>query len=135
MGNIKKFYENTENALPHKNIQYFVNIHPAVGNAIELGCGVGRDTIFLLKNKWNVLAIDREDTEANIVEKLNKEELSRFKFEKQEFESIKLIKNDLVLANFSIPFCNKDYFDVFWKEITNSISKGRVFCRKFFWNK
>lgn len=70
----------------------------------------------------------KENTENIISEKLEQEELLRFKFLQQEFENIKLDETDLVLANFSIPFCNKDYFDKFWKHITDSISKGRIFC-------
>ena len=128
MENIQKYYVNTENALPHKNIQEFITQQPNAGKAIDLGCGAGRDTIFLIKNNWNVLAIDKENTENIISEKLEQEELLRFKFLQQEFENIKLDETDLVLANFSIPFCNKDYFDKFWKHITDSISKGRTFC-------
>lgn len=38
--------------------------------AIDLGCGVGRDTIYLLHNGWKVLAIDKEDTKEFILKKI-----------------------------------------------------------------
>ena len=60
MNEIYKYYKNTKNALPHENIKKFLEIDILPGNAIELGCGAGRDTICLIKNGWNVLAIDRE---------------------------------------------------------------------------
>ena len=63
------------------------------------------------------------------------EELENFNFKCQEFENIELEKNDLLVANFSIPFCNKDYFNEFWNKISNSILKVRIFCWKFFWIK
>ena len=126
MENIEKYYEKTQDALPHKNICDFIKIQNKSGKAIDIGCGAGRDTIFLIKNGWNVIAIDREDTKGLIQIKLNNEELKRFKFECQRFENIILEENDLVVSNFSIPFCSKNYFSEFWNKIVNSITSGRI---------
>ena len=71
MRKIEIYYENTKNALPHLNIQEVVNIEKKAGKAIDLGCGVGRDTIFLIKNNWNVLAVDREEVKKRIENRLN----------------------------------------------------------------
>ena len=60
MRNIEKYYDNTEIDLPPKNVEKFIKIESNVGNAIDLGCGAGRDTVYLIKNGWNVLAIDRK---------------------------------------------------------------------------
>ena len=62
MSNIEEYYKNTLNALPHKNVTTFIQMEAKPGKAIEIGCGAGRDTVFLIKNGWNVIAIDREDT-------------------------------------------------------------------------
>jgi trans-aconitate methyltransferase len=51
MGNIEKFHENTKDARPHNNIKKFVEMQLNNGNAIDLGCGAGRDTIFLSKEQ------------------------------------------------------------------------------------
>lgn len=128
MGNIQKYYENTENALPHPLVKKFISINDNPKYAIDLGCGAGRDTIYLIKNGWNVLAIDKEDTKEIITGKLNDEELKKFSFKCQKFENIELKENDLLVANFSIPFCNKNYFYEFWNKISNSILKGRILC-------
>lgn len=80
MSKIYKYYENTKNALPHKNVQKVLEMDIIPGNAIDLGCGAGRDTIYLIKNGWNVLAIDKEDTKGLIEEKLNENELKNFRF-------------------------------------------------------
>jgi tellurite methyltransferase len=129
MGNIEKFYENTKNGMPHDNIKKFIEMNTRNGNAIDLGCGAGRDTIFLIKNNWNVIAIDREDTKDIIEISLNAEELKKFKFVQQNFENIQLDKNDLIVSNFSIPFCNKNHFNDFWLKIVNSINSNRILCR------
>ena len=135
MSEIHKYYKKTKNALPHKNVQKVLEMGIIPGNAIDLGCGAGRDTICLIKNGWNVLAIDREDTKSLIEEKLNKNELGKLRFSLQNFENVKLEKNNLIVSNFSIPFCGKKYFKEFWSKIEESIEKGRIFCWELFWNK
>ena len=133
MNNSKEYYDKTEGSIPHKNIRYFVNkISSKPGNAIELGCGVGIDSIYLIKNDWNVLATDVEDTKERISGKLNKNELKRFRFKKQSFEEIELEKNDLILANNCLSFCDKNKFDELWRKIENSIVTGGYFVGNFF---
>ncbi len=135
MENIKKYYKNTEDALPNPMVKKFIDMNIQPKNAIDLGCGAGRDTIYLIKNGWEVLSIDREDTKELISKKLDSQELKRFSFNVQNFEDIKLEKSNLLVANFSIPFCNKDYFNEFWNKINDSILKERILCWKLFWNK
>ena len=135
MNNMKKYYKNTENALPNIIIRKFIEMKIKPSNAIDLGCGAGRDTIYLIKNGWNVLSIDKEDTGKFISGKLNEEEIKRFRFVRQDVENIELEKNNLLVANFSIPFCKKDCFNELWNKITNSILKERILCGKFFWIK
>ena len=126
---MEKYYNNTENAQPNKTIIYFINkINPMPGNAIELGCGAGRDTKYLIKKGWNVLAIDREDVENRIKKRLKQEELDRFEFQRQDFENVVLPENNLLVANFSLPFCNKDKFNELWNKVEKSILPNRILC-------
>lgn len=135
MESIQKYYENTENALPNPIVRKFMELNIKPQYAIELGCGAGRDTTFLIKNGWDVLAIDKEDTKDIIVSKLNEEEKTKFRFICQNFEDIKLEKSNLIVANFSIPFCNKNKFEDFWTIIKESVLSGRIFCWEFLWKK
>ena len=132
MNEIHEYYKNTKNALPHKNVQKVLEMHIIPGNAIDLGCGAGRDTICLIKNGWNVLAIDKEETKGLIEEKLNENELKNFRFSLQNFQNVELENNSLLVSNFSIPFCGKKYFKEFWNKIEESIEKGRIFCWELF---
>ena len=128
MRDIEKYYKNTENALPHPMVKKIIDMNIKPENAIDLGCGAGSDTIYLIKNGWNVLAIDKEDTKQIISSKLDNEEIKKFRFTRQNFENIKLEKTKLLVANFSIPFCKKDCFNQFWNKIVDSILKERLFC-------
>ena len=93
MRNIEKYYDNTESEKPRNNVQYLIEeVKCNPGKAIELGCGAGNDTVYLIKNGWNVLAIDRESVEERIAKRLNDEEREKFRFQKQNFESLELEK-------------------------------------------
>ena len=128
----EKYYNITKNAKPHLNVLNFINLHVSPGKAADLGCGAGRDTIELLKNNWKVLSIDKEDTEDSIREQLSPKESENFNFKKSFFGRMNLPKVDLIVANFSLPFSNKELFSDIWKNIINSLSDERIFCWKFF---
>ncbi len=127
---MKKYYDNTEKKPPNKNLIWFMNkIKQTPGEAVELGCGAGRDTRYLIKNGWKVLAIDKNDVEERISKKFTLEELKNFVFSRQRFEEIKLKENDLVVANFSLSFCERTKFNDLWAKIEKSIRSNRIFCR------
>ena len=133
---IEKYYDNTESDMPRNNVKYFIEeIKSNPNNAIELGCGAGNDTVYLIKNNYNVLAIDREDVEERISRRLNKEELEKFRFQKQDFETLKLDKSNLIVANYSLPFCNKSKFNQLWNNINKNILPNRTLCWQLLWCK
>lgn len=132
MRNIEKYYANTADAMPSYTVRKFIKLNVEPGNAVELGCGAGRDTVYLIRNGWNVLAIDRENVGTRIQEKLSKNEINKFKFLKQNFEDIQLEKNNLIVANFSLPFCNKNKFKDLWNKIKDSILEKGYFVGNFF---
>ena len=134
MKSIEKYYDNTTDAMPNYTVKKFIKLNVEPGNAVELGCGAGRDTVCLIKNNWNVLAIDREDVEKRIAKRLNDEEREKFRFQKQNFESLELEKNNLIVANYCLPFCNKNNFKELWNKINDSILKDGYFVGNFFGN-
>ena len=138
---IEKYYSNTELDIPKKNVKYFIeNIRTYPGKAIDIGCGAGNETVYLIKNGWNVISIDKENVEERISKRLNTEELNRFKFQKRNFENMQLEEADLIVANYSLSFCYKQEFDEMWKTIKKNICKDGYFVGDFFgindsWNK
>ena len=132
MRRIEEFYKNTRNTLPHKNVLEFIDSEKNIGKAIDIGCGAGRDTVYLIKNGWHVIAIDKENTKQIMTNQLNDEELNRLTFIQSEFENIKLEKNNLIIANYSIPFCNKNKFQEFWHKMVDSIEENGYFVGNFF---
>ena len=133
MENAFKYYNKTKNSNIPKNLKTFVDMKINPGICIDLGCGAGRDSIFLIKNGWKVIAIDKEDTEKMIRSSLQEEEQNYLKFIKQDFENnIILQPCNLLVANSSLSFCNRKNFDYLWNKIVNSISKDGYFVGNFF---
>ncbi len=132
MKKIEKYYNNTEAEKPRNNVRYFIEkMKCNSGKAIELGCGAGNDTVYLIKNNWKVLAIDRENVEERIAKRLNDKELEKFTFQQQNFESFELEKSNLIVANYCLPFCNKNKFEELWNKIENSITNEGYFVGNF----
>ena len=128
MKSIERYYDITKSDKPRSSVKYFIeNIKCNPSTAIELGCGAGNDTVYLIKNGWNVLAVDKENVEERIAKRLTSEELQRFKFKQQSFENIRLEKTKLIVANYSLPFCNKDKFEDLWNDIKLNIQKDGYF--------
>lgn len=128
----KNYYEITKYAKPHMNVEKFIDLKIEPQKAIDLGCGAGRDTVYLLKNNWQVTAIDKEDTSGIIKEQLDKEQLKNFKFIKANFSKIMIEETNLIVANFSLSFCEKEYFQEFWSNLTKAIIKDGYFVGNFF---
>lgn len=136
MKDINKYYDATKKDKPHKNVRFFIdNIGTEPTNAVDLGCGQGNDVLFLIKNGWNVLGIDRENVEDRIRTRLNNNEQLLFKFELQDFEELKSFKANLIVANFSLSFCNNKKFKNIWKTIEESLQSGGYFVGNLLGNK
>ena len=133
MKNPKGFYEKTKTNDVCQKLRYFINkVNHKTGKAIELGCGSGVNTEYLIKNNWDVIANDIEDVESLIKERLNEEELKRLSFVRQNFEEMELEENDLTFACNSLSFCKKESFQNLWTKIEKSIKKNGFFVGNFF---
>lgn len=103
-----------------------------VNNAIDLGCGSGNETVYMIQNGINVLAIDRQLNKNFILDRLDNKQKEKIMFLEQSFEDVKLPKTDAITAFFSIPFCNPQYFNKLWDKIYNSINDNGYFVGQLF---
>ncbi len=133
MKNPKEFYKATINGVPSILIRkFFVNNYDKriEGNkAVDLGCGSGNDTAFLLEKGFEVTAIDQEEQVREIIENrvLNKEKLNVII---DDFSKIEISNIDLLLANYSLFFV-KDNFGKFVEKVLNSINSKGFFIGNF----
>jgi len=99
------------------------------GNAVDIGCGAGNESIFLCDNGWNVFSLDKNaEGLNNLQEKYPQIQILHSSFENLE----ELPQSDLVIAFFSIPFCAPQYFDKFIDVILNSVKITGRLAANFF---
>ncbi len=103
--------------------------HP--GRALDLGCGAGRDTRWLLSHGWQVTAVDAQPEAIALLAGLPQGKLravcSTFEDFRYEPESY-----DLVSSQFSLPFPPRAaFYDVFAR-VKQAIKPGGVFAGQFF---
>lgn len=103
-----------------------------VDSAIDLGCGSGNETVYMVKNGIKVLAIDRQLNQDFILNRLSDSEKQFISFKESSFEDVELPKTKLLTAFFSIPFCNPNNFDELWTKIYNSIEDNGYFVGQLF---
>lgn len=133
MQNWKQYYDKTKKEYPRNNVKFLIDsLNLKLTNAIDLGCGQGNDTVYLINNDFKVLGIDKENVESIIRTRLPEKKQGNFTFEKQELENLKIPNTDLIIANFSLSFCKKEYFKLMWKNIIESININGYFVGTIF---
>jgi tellurite methyltransferase len=99
--------------------------------ALDLGCGAGRNTRYLLSRGWHVTAVDAEPAAIAAVSEIKNENLQvvQSTFEEFEFGEARF---DLVCAQFTLPFTPRDKFPTVWGRLKRSIKPGGYFEGQFF---
>ncbi|KAM3094992.1 class I SAM-dependent methyltransferase [Phormidesmis sp. 146-12] len=100
--------------------------------AVDLGCGDGRDTVELLHRGWQVLAIDAE--QAAFDRLLNRPiQQDHLQTQLMRFEALTLpAAVDLINASFCLPFCPPANFSDLWQTIVTSLKPQGRFCGQLF---
>ena len=105
----------------------------APGGAIDLGCGAGGASLYLLGQGWQVLAVDGQEAAIRtLLEKVPVELAPRLKTLVLPFEELSIPNADLIWAGRSLPFCHPDEFDRLWGKIAAALRRGGRFMGDFF---
>ena len=131
---IKEFYKKTIKKNPSLALRrFFLNNYNEnfKGNtAIDLGCGAGNDTEFLISKGFKVTSIDNNKQVNSILKSrdLNGENL---KIIIGDFSKIELPKVDLVNANFSMHYVKENFDEFVVNLLQNVINPQGVFIGNF----
>ena len=125
----KSIMNNKPSALLFKFFQNKYNENLNGNVAIDIGCGAGNDTIYLLDKGFEVTAIDSELQVKDIMEN-RIEDNGNLNVIISDFTKVKFNKADLIFANFSLFFVRKD-FDEFMKYVLDNVNKNGFFVGNF----
>lgn len=112
----------------------FVSADNANRQAVDLGCGAGNDSRFLLEAGWNVLAIDREEAAiSRVVEAGQGFASGQLRAVAQAFEELHVLPSAaLVYAGMALPFCHPEHFAKLWSGVVSALVPGGVFAGNLF---
>ena len=106
---------------------------PTAGLAIDLGCGTGPETILLLDQGWQVLAIDQQEAAIQALRSsVSSGASDRLQTLMAPFETLDLPVADLIWVGLSLPFCHPDHFETLWGKICSALLPGGRFAGDFF---
>lgn len=123
-------YAKTEGAPPSAMLVQAVGLVGKKANALDLGCGVGRDTRFLLDLGFTVTAIDIDPQAQLAMSRLPHQD--RFRYVHSTFKDFQPETYQLINAQWSLPYVDPDAFDPVFKKVIGSLEPGGVFTGQLF---
>ena len=112
-------------------VEKTVRLLARTGQALDFGCGAGRDTRYLLAQGWSVTAVDREPAAIALLAELPQEQLRVVQSSFEDF-AYGHEMYDLVSAQFALPFIPKMHFTAVFTRIKQAITPGGMFTGQFF---
>ena len=136
MADWKQYYKNMEGRAPRPfflEALEVIDLKQLNPNAIDLGCGDGTESLYLLEQGWRVSAIDAEASAIqNLFQKCKPDLRQNLKGQVSSFEKATLPQADFIYAGLSLPFCHPDNFQSIWQKIQTALTQGGYFAGHFF---
>ncbi|MCB5274709.1 Trans-aconitate 2-methyltransferase [Arthrobacter sp. SO5] len=102
--------------------------------AIDLGCGAGKETLAMLNDGWRVYAVDSlPDTRERMLATVPAALAGQLSVEVSPFEDLgSLPEADLIHAGYSLPFIHPGRFGRVWRMTQASLGGGGVIAVNLF---
>ncbi len=100
--------------------------------AVDVGCGAGRDALYMVEQGYKVYAYDRSEAAILTLSENARTSLGNTLFPQvSTYEQYEYPTSSLICACFSLFFCNPKLFAIAWSNINRSLLSGGVFCGHF----
>lgn len=126
------YQKNSLNGNVENLLLEFLDNYNNINSIVDLGCGAGNESVYLLKHGYKVISIDRQLNRSFILDRLDESEKNNVTFIESDFKDLIIPKSDCVIAMFSIPFCAKEYFNELWDKIYKSLNNNGYFVGQLF---
>ncbi|EFH80247.1 class I SAM-dependent methyltransferase [Ktedonobacter racemifer] len=123
------FYTSTKNRPPWPRLVRAVELLKRGGEALDLGCGAGRDTRYLLGSGFRVTAVDQEAASLELLADLPPDRLDCVQ---SLFEDFQFGYYDLINAHFALPFIDREQFSLVFVCLKAALKPGAIFVGQFF---
>ena len=125
----KDFYNITKGRPPWPRLVQAVSLLASGRDALDLGCGAGRDALFLLNQGFMVTAVDNDSHAVALLAEFPQEHL---KVVHSSFETFHFETYDLINAHYSLPFMPQEKFKLVFSRITQALRAHGIFVGQFF---
>jgi tellurite methyltransferase len=126
-----RFYQATKDHPHWASLERAVSLLSQPGHALDLGCGAGRDTRYLLAQGWMVTAVDREVGAVALLAELPRERLQVVQSSFEDFDYGREVY-DLVSAQYALPFNPKASFNSVFARVKQSLKPAGIYTGQFF---
>lgn len=123
------FYTATKNNPPRRRLLRAMALLGRCGEALDLGCGAGRDTRHLVDQGFLVTAVDREALSLEMLADLPASRLYRVQ---SDFKQFSFGQYDLIVAHFALPFIEQEEFSRVFERLKAALKPGAIFTGQFF---
>lgn len=125
-----KFYTHTRERPPWPRMIQAVSLVAKKERALDLGCGAGRDTRYLLEQGFQVTAVDADANAMAILATFPYQE--RLRAVQSSFVDFPLENYDLINAHFSLPFLPREQFYAVFEKVRQVLNPDGIFVGQFF---
>ena len=125
----EKFYTHTRQRPAWPRMIRAVSFVTRRERALDLGCGAGRDTRYLLEQGFSVTAVDADANAMTILATFPQERLLAVQ---SSFVDFVFESYDLINAHYSLPFLAREQFFPVFGKVRNALNSEGIFVGQFF---
>ena len=127
----EEFYDRTAGQPHWPLVERAADLHGGPGHAVDLGCGAGRDTRYLLGWGWTVTALDQEPAALARLAGLPADRLHPVLSRIEDF-TYPDAPYDLISAQFALPFIPPPHLPAALGRLVAALRPGGLLAGQFF---